>query len=116
MELFGLLNIARKYSSTSGAEKSSLSDLARTSTKIKSSRFAFAMIFWSIGTLAFSIVLVTYGVNPILGWLGIVASILVGVGNGIIFVKHKKVFFESIGGLVALLFEILIGVWLLFFV
>ena len=29
--------------------------------------------------------------------------------------KQKKVIFESIGGLVALLFEILVGIWLLFF-
>ncbi|MBY9006346.1 MAG: DUF4386 family protein [Candidatus Lokiarchaeota archaeon] len=60
----GLLSIARKYSSTSGAEKTSLSDLARTITKTKSSTFYFAMIFWSIGTLAFSIVLVSYDVVP----------------------------------------------------
>ncbi len=113
----GLLNIARKYSSTSGAEKTSLSDLGRTITKTKSSTFYFAMIFWSIGTLAFSIVLVSYEVAPpFIGWLGIVASITVGFADGIEFVKHKKVFFEAIGGLVALLFEILLGVWLLFYV
>ncbi len=87
----GLLNIARKYSSTSGAEKTSLSDLARTITKTKSSTFYFAMIFWSIGTLAFSIVLVSYEVAPLfIGWLGIIASITVGFADGIRFVKHKK--------------------------
>lgn len=111
----GLLNMARKYSGASGAEKTSLSDLARTMTKTKSSLFAFAMIFWSIGSLAFSIMLVTYGVNPIIGWIGIVASVLIGFSDGILFVKQKKVIFESIGGLVALLFEVLIGVWLLLF-
>ncbi|MBY8989557.1 MAG: DUF4386 domain-containing protein [Candidatus Lokiarchaeota archaeon] len=117
-----LLNISRKYSDTSGAEKSSLSDLARTITKTKSSRFDFAMIFWSIGTLAFSIMLVTYGVvPPLIGWLGIVASIFVGFADGIKFVKpnaiDSKVFkvLFSIGGLVAILFEVLIGGWLLFF-
>lgn len=110
-----LLNLAKKYSGSSGAEKTSLSDLASTMTKTKSSRFAFAMIFWSIGTLAFSIVLVAYGIAPIAGWIGIVSSILVGFGNGIKYVKSKKVLFESIGGLVALLFEILVGAWLLIF-
>ena len=111
----GLLDIARKYSDTSGAEKDTLIDSARTITETKKYRFALAMIFWSIGSLAFSLVLVANGVNPIVGWIGIVASILVGISDGIIFVKHKKVFFESIGGITALLFEILIGVWLLFF-
>ncbi len=118
-----LLNIARKYSGTNGAERTSLSDLARTITKTKSSRFDFAMIFWSIGTLAFSIVLVTYvGTLPqFIGWLGIVAGIFVGFGNGIKFVKPNvkdskifKVLFP-IGGLVAILFEIVLGGWLLFF-
>ena len=111
-----LLNIAKKYSGSSDAEKISLINVARTITETKSSRFAFAMIFWSIGSLAFSIILVTYSVVPIFGWMGIVASILVGFGDGILFVKKKKVLFESIGGLVALLFEIIIGVWLMFFV
>jgi hypothetical protein len=119
---WGLLNIARKYSGASGAEKSSLSDLTRTITKTKSSRFDFAMIFWSIGTLAFSIVLVTYGVVPaIIGWLGIVVSIFVGFADGIKFSKSKiqdskvfKVLFP-IGGLAAILFEVVLGGWLLFF-
>jgi len=115
----GLLNIARKYSSTSGAEKSSLSDLARTITKTKSSRFAFAMIGWSLGTLAFSIVLVTYGVvPPFIGWLGIVVSIFIGFDSVIKLVRPNLKGYEvlsSIGGLSAILFEVLIGGWLLFF-
>jgi hypothetical protein len=118
----GLLNIARKYSTASGDEKTSLSDLAHTITKTKSSRFNFAMIFWAIGTLAFSIMLVTYGaVSPFFGWLGIVAGIFIGFADGIEFAKSKlldtkvfKVLFP-IGGLVAILFEVLIGGLLLFF-
>jgi len=112
---WGLLNIARQYSGTSGAEKNSWSDLTRTILKTKDFRFKFAMISWSIGTLAYSIVLVTYGVVPhIIGWLGIVASILVGFGNGIELVKPNfKV--PAIGGLSAILFEVIIGGWLLFY-
>jgi len=110
-----LINIARQYSVTSGAEKTSLSDLARTIFKTKDSRFKFAMICWSIGTLAFSIVLVTSEVVPqIIGWLGIVASILVGLGTGIKLVKPNVKDFTSIGGLSAILFEVIIGGWLLF--
>jgi hypothetical protein len=113
---WGLLNIARQYSSTSGAEKASLSDLARTIFKTKDTRFKFAMICWSIGTLAYSIVLVTYEVVPaIIGWLGIVASILVGFSTGMKLVKPNVKDFTSIGGLSAILFEVIIGGWLLFF-
>jgi len=112
---WGLLNIARQYSSTSGTEKTSLSDLARTIFKTKDSRFKIAMICWSIGTLAYSIVLVTYEVVPaIIGWLGIVASILVGFGTGIKLVKPNVKDFTIIGGLSAILFEVIIGGWLLF--
>ncbi len=109
-----LINIARQYSLTSGAEKNSLSDLARSIFKTKDTRFKFAMICWSIGTLAFSIVLVTSDVVPrIIGWLGIVASILVGFGTGAKLVKPKSRF-EVVGALFAMLFEVIIGGWLLF--
>ncbi len=113
-----LLDIARKYSSTSGAEKESLSVLGHTLLKTKDSRFKFAMILWAIGTLAYSIVLVTDGVNPIIGWLGIVASILIGFGNGTKLVKPKVKIFEvlsTIGGMLAIVFEVIIGVWLIIY-
>ena len=110
-----LIKIAGQYSGASGAEKTSLSDLARSIFKTKDTRFKFAMICWSFGTLAFSIVLVTSGVVPqVIGWLGIVASILVGFGTGIKLVKPNFKDFTAIGGLSAILFEVIIGGWLLF--
>ncbi len=111
---WGFLNIAKKYSVSSGVEKNSLSDLARSIFKTKNSRFKFAMACWSIGTFAFSIVLVTSGVvPPIIGWLGIAASILVFFSNGIKLVKpNTKV--PAIVALFPILFEIIIGGWLLF--
>jgi hypothetical protein len=73
------------------------------------------MICWSIGTLAYSIVLVAYEVvPPIIGWLGIVSSILVGLSTGIKLAKLNAKDFTSIGGLSAILFEVIIGGWLLF--
>jgi len=118
-DYWGLLNIAKKYSATSGTEKDSLFDSYCSILQTKSSRFVFAMICWSIGTLAFSILLVTYEVVPLfIGWLGIIASIFIGFLNGINLVKPNLKVYEvlsSIGGLVSILFEILIGGWLLFF-
>jgi len=116
------LKIAGKYSSSDSAEKSSLIDLARTTTKAIGSRFKFAMILWTIGNLAFSIVLITYGVAPIfIGWLGIVASILIGLDNVIGLKKPNlktKTSFRVlliVGGLSAISFEVIIGIFLLFF-
>ncbi len=110
-----LINIAKKYSSASGAEKKTLSDSARIIFKGKDTRFKYAMICWSIGTLAFSIVLINSGVVPqIIGWLGIIASILVGVGTAIKLVK-PKIKLALIGALFAILFEIIIGGWLIYY-
>ncbi len=118
----GFLKIAKQYSSTSGAEKSSSSELARTITETNSSRFKFGMVLWSIGSLAFSILLVTYGVAPsFIGWLGLVSSILIGLGNGIELIKPNVKTRRSfkvltvIGGLSAIIFEVILGVFLLFF-
>lgn len=111
-----LLNIARQYSGAYGAEKFALDELRLGILKSKRSNFAFAQILFSIGTLAYSILFVTYGVVPaIIGWFGIVASILYGFGNGMTQVKPSFKVLWNIGGLFILLFEIALGGWLLFF-
>jgi len=111
-----LLNIARKYSNSKGPEKNSLSNLARTIFNKKDNRFKFAMICWSVGTLSFSIVLVTSGIVPeIIGWLGIVSSILVGSTTGMKLAKPNSKDYTAMGGLSAILFEIIIGILLIYY-
>jgi len=113
---WGLLNIAIKYSDTNVAEKNVLIDLGRSILKAKTSRFSFAQILFSIGTLAYSILFVTYEVVPIIiGWFGIIASILYGLGNGIFRIKANFKVLWNIGGLLIFLFEVVLGVWLLIF-
>jgi hypothetical protein len=118
-DYWGLLNIAKKYSSTSGTEKDSLLESYCSILRTKSDRFSYAMIAWSIGTLAFSIALITYGVAPLyIGWIGIVASISIGTFDVLKLLKPNSKIYESISsifGLVAIVFEVLIGGWLLFF-
>ena len=119
-DYWGLLNIAKKYSVSSDAEKNPLIDSYHTILKAKSFRFAFAMICWSVGTLAFSIVLVTYvGVTPpFIGWLGIAASITIGFANVAKLLKPNFKVYEtmsSIFGLLAIVFELIIGGWLIFY-
>ncbi len=112
---WGLLNIARQYPGTSGTEKNALIDSGRSILKTKSSSFSFAQILFSIGTLAYSTLFVTYGVVPaIIGWFGIVAGILYGFGNGIILVKPKFKVLWIIGGASIMLFEAVLGGWLIF--
>ena len=112
---YRLLSIARQYSSGS-SERGVLNNLARSLFKKKDQRFKFAMICWSIGTLAFSIVLAISEVVPaIIGWLGIIASILVGLTTGIKLVTPNSKDLTAIGGLIAIVFEVIIGIALLFY-
>ena len=85
--------------------------------KTKNSLFALTQIMFSIGTLAYSILFVTYetAVPVIVGWFGIVASIIYGLGNGIQLVKPKLEALLQVGGLLVLIFELILGGWLLIF-
>ncbi len=112
---WGLLSIATQYSVTSGAEKNALIDLARTILQTKNSGFNYGQILFSIGTLAYSILFVTYGVVPTnIGRLGLVANILYGFGIVIILVKPNFVVLGYLGGLLVMIFEVVLGGWLLF--
>ncbi len=115
-----LLDLARQYAGASGEEKNALSDSYRSILQTKSSRFGYTMICWSIGTLALSIVLVTFIIVPLfIGCIGIASSIAVGIINVIKVVKPNFEAYEtlsSIGGLAAIVFELLIGIWLLFLI
>lgn len=113
---WGLLNTALKYSDTNGTEKDALVDLSRNILKTKSYRFSLAQILFSIGTFAYSILFALYEIIPIfIGWFGIVASILYGLGNVIFHIKTNFKVLWSIGGGLVLVFELLLGGWLLFF-
>jgi hypothetical protein len=74
--------------------------LGRSVLQTKNSIFTLAQILFSIGTLAYSILFVTYGVVPeIIGWFGIVASIIYGFGNGINLLKANLKVLWDIEGL-----------------
>ncbi len=91
-----------------------MSDLCRAILKTKDYRWKFAQILFSIGTLAYSILFVTYGVvPPIIGWFGLIASIIYGLGNGIMLVKPNIKVPGFLGGLLTMLFEVVLGGWLL---
>jgi len=112
---WGLLNISRQYSGASGAEKEAMSDSCRTIVETKNSRFSFAQVLFSIGTLAYALVFTIYGAVPvIIGWFGIIAAILYGLGNGLIVANPKNKSVASLGGLLIFIFEAVLGVWLIY--
>jgi hypothetical protein len=116
-DYWGLLNIATQYSGASGTEKDALSDSALAILKSKNSTFSFAQILFSIGTLAYSIVFVIYETFPsltIIGWFGIVASVIYGFGNGAQRVRPNFKALWNLGGLLIWIFELVLGFWLLY--
>jgi hypothetical protein len=112
----GLLDIARKYSGSSGPEKQTLIDTGRSILKTKNSVFSFAQILFSIGTLSYCILFVIYeAVPPIIGWFGLVAGFIYLFGNGIRFTKPNFNALWNLGGLLIWIFELVLGGWLLFY-
>jgi hypothetical protein len=118
----GLLDIAGKYSITSDTERSALEDAGRIILQTRSSRWTLATTLMGIGTLAYSILFVAYGLAPsIIGWMGILVGILLVFVNGTKLVKPdfkaSKISktLDLFGGLGVILFEVIIGGWLLFF-
>ena len=111
----GFINISDQYASSADTEKVELSEKALSMLKSKNSTFTFAQILFSIGTLAYSIVFMVYDVIPwLIGWLGIIAGIIYGIGNGIYRVKESSKILWNLGGLLIFIFELILGGWLLF--
>ena len=110
-----LLDVARPFSDASDTERNALDDARLHILTSKYSNFITAQILFALGTLSYSIVFVAYGVVPAaIGWLGIVAAILYGLGNVMSRLKSGFRALWNIGGLLILIFEVILGGWLLF--
>lgn len=111
---WGLLDIAGKYSQANDAEKETFSELSLGILKSKNSTFVFAQILFSVGTLSYSILFAISGVIPvIIGWFGIVASSIYGIGNAMARVRPDFKALWNVGGLLIWIFELILGGWLL---
>ena len=109
-----LNSISKQYYEANETEKKSLGDLTCKILKTKNSVFTFAQILFSIGTLSYSILFVTSEAVPeLIGWFGIFASIIYGFGSGIKLANTNTKAVWSLGGLLILIFELVIGVWLI---
>ncbi len=114
-DYWGLLRIAGQYPGTRGAERQSLTDLARGILSTKDRVFSRAQILFSIGTLAYCVLFAVYEVVPApIGWFGIVSSTLYGFGNGIRLARPDVKGLWGLGGVLVLFFEIVLGGWLVF--
>ena len=114
---WGLLKLTNQYSCASESEKSSIVDCACGILKTKNTVFFATQLLFSIGTFAYSILFATSstGVPDLIGWFGIIASVIYGLGNGINIVKPNIKALWNVGGLLILIFELILGGWLLFY-
>lgn len=113
---WSLLDMANQYTVKTGAEKEVLSESALSILKSKNSTFSIAQILFSIGTLAYSILFALYSVILVyIGWFGIVASVIYGIGNVIARLKPDSKALWNLGGLLIWIFELILGIWLLFY-
>jgi hypothetical protein len=113
-QYWGLLSVARKYTDSTESGKKEIISSGKIILKRRNLSFIYAQILFFIGTLSYSSSFVIYDIIPVLGWFGIVASITYGVGSIVYLVKNNSKIIWSIGGLLILLFELLLGGWLVF--
>jgi hypothetical protein len=113
---WGLLTSAKQYSSANDAEKISIVDSARIVLKTKNTIFVVAQVLFSVGTFAYSFLFATQTtvVPDLLGWFGITASVIYGVGSGVNIFKPDFRAIWNIGGLLIFVFELILGGWLIF--
>jgi hypothetical protein len=111
---WGLLSLAEQYSKASGNQREAVASRGRGILRSKNSTFILAQILFSVGTLAYSTVFVAYELVPlIIGWFGVSAASVYGLGNCAYLVKPKFKALWNIGGLMIFIFELVLGGWLL---
>lgn len=113
----GLLNMANEYAVAGDVEKTALSVSGRIILQKKNSGFILAMTLLSIGALAYCILFLSSGAIPaIIGWLGLAASVLSLLGRiSARFVAPSSETLFTIGFMLMMLFEIILGGWLLIY-
>ena len=112
---WSLLDLARRFSVSSGVSQDDLIEVGRVVLQSKNSLFLVASIFFGIGTIAYSYLFLSHGLLPrTICWAGLVFGLLYGAGNGVRLFFPNFVLVPSVSGLGILLFELSLGLWLLF--
>ncbi|TFG23315.1 MAG: DUF4386 family protein [Promethearchaeota archaeon] len=110
-----LIDIAKEYSASSSSKKEESINLGHEILKKKNLIFAISQILFFIGTLAYSLVFIMYEVIPVfIGWFGVIASVIYGIGNVIFLIKPTSKIIWSLGGLLIFVFEAILGGCLIF--
>ena len=111
-----LLAVAKKLVSASGDEVVSLETLGRALIVAEDWGFKIGLTFFALGSLLFGILFVSSGaVPPALAWWGAIAGLLAVGGRWLaLFSPNVPLVLETASFVPIILFEIVFGVWLLF--
>ena len=113
---WGLLKLAKEYAELEGDRKKETVNAGLSILKRKITIFGISQVLFSLGTLAYSLMFVIYRAIPIyFGWVGIATSIVYGGGHIIKLVKPDFEILWKIGALLVFVFEIGVGIYLLFY-
>jgi hypothetical protein len=111
-----LLGVAQEYIGVDGdAKRYSLAADAHTIILNEGLGFRVGLTFFAMGALAYCILFVSSkAVPPALGWLGVIASVLIlsGIGLGYLLPEFSIVY--QLGFILMIGFEIYLGGWLMF--
>ncbi len=108
-----IAGVASQYATAGEAERQSLRVRALDMFRIRDRRYDFALLLWSAGTLAYSVLFVTQGIVPaFIAWLGVVSAVSGGIGAAVKLLKPDVNPAVMLGGLLAMIFEVLVGGWL----
>ncbi len=116
IRIWGLLSLAERYSVAGSVEQSNLIALGQGILQTKNTGFLLASVLFGIGTMAYSYLFVTQGVVPLyIGRVGIIFGLLWGLSNGLSLVTPSLLVLTNFSGLAVLIFELILGGWLMLF-
>jgi uncharacterized membrane protein len=109
-------DLAKKYSGTDSEEDRQCVETTLNILESKDKNFKTAQILFSIGTFSYSLLFFTYDSTLLLlAGFGLLASLIYGAGNVLALLKPESRVLWNIGGLAILIYEVLIGSWLILF-
>ena len=116
IRIWELLSLTERYSVVGRVEQSTLIEMGRVILQTKNTGFLLASVLFGVGTMMYSYLFVTHGVAPrIIGRAGIIIGLLWGVSNGLSLVTPSLLVLTNFSGLAVLVYELLLGGWLLLF-
>ena len=106
-----LLDVSQRSASATDAPAVALESMGRTIISMGEWGYKIGLTFLVIGSLMYAILFVTSGAVPLaIGWFGVIASILAGVGILLNLINPNL---SMVGFLVMIPYEIVLGFWLL---